>query len=276
MQAKRCASYSSSSSSSSESEDDVPLSKLKRPPRKRIEESSDEEDNIPLSKLDKEPTKSHLQSQSTHDEDMEKEEEEEGDASDLEEPLGGVVEDDVLPPSLNLVWDGGKIVKCLDPSSGARIWRCHHCKNKWSGWNHTKALGHAIGGGKDIRGCKNVPPEWRKLYMGIVKRKSLAAAEKTRHHERLSISIDEKEQDAKEHYQREKESIRARRYKGAIPTESVDVSGSPAGDLSTLTSLKPLSLKPSSIFSSGKIFYVLYVPLSCWSYETHFPLCPLL
>ena len=41
--------------------------------------------------------------------------------------------------------------------------------------------------------------------MGIVKRKSLAAAEKTRHHERLSISIDEKEQDAKEHYQQEKE-----------------------------------------------------------------------
>ena len=112
--------------------------------------------------------------------------------------------------------------------------------------------------------------------MGIVKRKSLAAVEKTRHHERLSISIDKKEQDAKEHYQWEKEAIRARRYKGAIPTESVDVSGSPAGDLSTLTSLKPLTLKPSSIFSKGKIFYVLYVPLSCWSYQTHFPLCPFL
>jgi hypothetical protein len=50
------------------------------------------------------------------------------------------------------------------------------------------------------------------------------------------------------------EAIRARRYKGAIPTESVDVSGSPAGDLSTLTSLKPLSLKPTSIFTSGKNF----------------------
>ena len=90
--------------------------------------------------------------------------------------------------------------------------------------------------------------------MGIVQRKSLGAAEKVRHHERMSISIEEKELDAKEHYQREKEAIRARRYKGAIPTESVDVSGSPAGDLSTLTSLKPLSLKPASIFTSGKIF----------------------
>ena len=84
-----------------------------------------------------------MPSQSSHDEDMDMEEEEEGDASDSEEPWGGVVEDD---PSLNLVWDGGKIVKCLDPSSGARIWKCNRCKNKWSGWNHTKALGHAIRG----------------------------------------------------------------------------------------------------------------------------------
>ena len=88
--------------------------------------------------------------------------------------------------------------------------------------------------------------------MGIVQRKSLSAAKRARHHERMSISIEEKEQDAKEHYQCEKEAIRARRYKGEIPTESVDVSGSPAGDLSTLTSLKPLSLKPASIFSGGK------------------------
>ena len=48
-------------------------------------------------------------------------------------------------------------------------------------------------GEKDIRGCKSVPPEWRKLYMGIVHRKSLGAAEKARHHERMSISIEEKD-----------------------------------------------------------------------------------
>ena len=106
--------------------------------------------------------------------------------------------------------------------------------------------------------------------MGIVKRKSLAAAKKARHHERLSISIDEKEKDTKEHFQQEKEAIRARRYNCSIPTESVDVSGSPAGDLSTLTSLKPLT------FSSGKIAYVFYVALSFLSHQTHFPLCPLL
>ncbi len=55
-------------------------------------------------------------------------------------------------------------------------------------------------GGKDIRGCKSVPPEWRKLYMSIVQKKTLAAAEKSHHKERISISLDEKEKDAKELY----------------------------------------------------------------------------
>ena len=148
-----------------------------------------------------------LQSQSSHDEDtnkdkdQEKGEEEGGEHYDTGEPWGGVVGEDILPPKLKLVWDGGKIVRCTDPSTGSRIWRCDHCKNKWSGWNHTKALGHAIGGGKDIWGCKNMPPEWRKLYMGIVEAKTLAAAEKSCHKERLFIFLDEKEQDAKEFYQ---------------------------------------------------------------------------
>ena len=95
--------------------------------------------------------------------------------------------------------------------------------------------------------------------MCIVQRKSLGAAKKARHHERMSISIEEKELNAKEHYQQEKEAIRARTYKGAIPTESVDVSGSPAGDLLTLPSLKPLSLKPASIFTSGKNLFRFFI-----------------
>ena len=69
-----CLEASSSSSSHSESEDDVPIVKLKRPPRKPILESSDEEDNIPLSELAKEA----MPSQSTHDENMDMEEEGEG------------------------------------------------------------------------------------------------------------------------------------------------------------------------------------------------------
>ncbi len=100
-----------------------------------------------------------------------------------------------------------------------------------------------------------------KLIYGHCQKKTLAAAEKSRHKERMSISLDEKEKDAKELYQWEKDSIRARRYKGAIPTESVDVSDSPVGDLSSLTSLKPVSLKPSSIFASGKYFIIVFLYL---------------
>jgi hypothetical protein len=68
-------SSSSSSSSHSESEEDVPIANLKRPPRRQIiEESSDEEDNVPLSELGKGATQSTLSSQSSDDEDMNKEE----------------------------------------------------------------------------------------------------------------------------------------------------------------------------------------------------------
>jgi hypothetical protein len=107
-----CHEASSSSSSHSESEEDVPIANLKRTPRRQIEESSDEEDNIPLSELGKEARQSTLSSQSSHDEDMDKEEEEGGDASDPEEPWGGVVEDDVLPPVSS--WFGMG-VKLLNP-----------------------------------------------------------------------------------------------------------------------------------------------------------------
>ena len=35
----------------------------------------------------------------------------------------------------------------------------------------TPRLSGMLLGGKDIRGCKNMPPEWRKLYMGIVQKR---------------------------------------------------------------------------------------------------------
>ena len=84
---------------------------------------------------------------------------------------------------------------------------------------------------------------------------TLAAAQNSHLHERMSISIDEKKQDAKELYHPEKEAMQAKRYKGAIPTESVLVAD-PAGDLSTLIFQKPLGLKPASIFASGKVAFV--------------------
>ena len=95
---------------------------------------------------------------------------------------------------------------------------------------------------------------------GIVEKKTLAAAEKSRHKERLSVSLDEKEQDAKELYQQEKEAIRTKRYKGEIPTDSVDVSNSPAGDLSTLSSLKPVSLSlPLSLVVVSFLLFIFQI-----------------
>ena len=73
------------------------------------------------------------------------------------------------------------------------------------------------------------------------------------------FDLDEKEKHGKELYLQEKEGFMAKRYKGAIPTESVDVSDFPAGDLSTLSSLKPLSLKHAFIFASGKYFIIVFL-----------------
>ena len=128
--------------------------------------------------------------------------------------------------------------------------------------NYTKALGHAIGGGKDIRGCKSVPTAWKNLYMGIVNRKTLAAAKKLQHHEKFSISLEEKEQDAQELYQQHKETIRTKRYKGSIPTESVDITNSPGGDLSTLTSHKPMASGKFLFLSSAFVLFSPFTKLS--------------
>ncbi len=96
-------------------------------------------------------------------------------------------------------------------------------------------------------------PAWIKLYMDIVK-KAMTAAEKSHHHQRMLVALDEKELDAQELYRQEKEAIRARRYKGTVPTESVNVSYSPAGNHLHLRSLcyssLPLSLQMVSLLLS--------------------------
>jgi hypothetical protein len=63
-----------------------------------------------------------------------------------------------------------------------------------------------LGGGGN-RGCKKVPLAWRKLYIDIVYCKSKAAALKLNYHKKISISLDEKEHNALEYMQREKDTI---------------------------------------------------------------------
>ena len=47
--------------------------------------------------------------------------------------------------------------------------RCTHgeCGGTWKGHNHTKALGHVIGGCSDIKQCKYVSKEWKAKYSDI-------------------------------------------------------------------------------------------------------------
>ena len=108
------------------------------------------------------------------------------------------------------------------------------------------------------------PLAWGKLCLDMVYIKSKYALLKVNHLEKMSISLDDKEQDVSEYLKREKGANRARRYKGSISTDSVEYTTSLSGDLSTLTSQKTFSqnigLKPDSIFQykRGEYFCVLF------------------
>jgi len=85
-------------------------------------------------------------------------------------------------------------------------------------------------GRRAIRGCKKVPLAWKNLYLGTVHRNSKAAGLNSECLEKMSISLDEKEQDASEYVQREMDAKRARRYMGSVATDSVTYTTSPGGD----------------------------------------------
>ena len=68
---------------------------------------------------------------------------------------------------LRCVWDGGKFVNETD-THGKKIMKClHGCGGVWKSWNHTKALGHVLGGCSDIKQCRFVTKSWREKYQGI-------------------------------------------------------------------------------------------------------------
>lgn len=68
---------------------------------------------------------------------------------------------------LGSVWDGGKLVNVTD-SQGKKVMKClHGCGGVWKGWNHTKALGHVLGGYSDIKQCRFVSKSWKEKYQAI-------------------------------------------------------------------------------------------------------------
>ena len=56
---------------------------------------------------------------------------------------------ELIPVNLKTIWETKKLEKILSPER-KRMWKCHHCNKSWSEWNHTKAVRHVTGDGKDI------------------------------------------------------------------------------------------------------------------------------
>ena len=78
---------------------------------------------------------------------------------------------DGIPLNMNTVWEAGKLEKTFHPQTGKKVWKCHFCNGMWSEWNHTKAVGHAAGRGRDITSCKMIPTRWRKVFSSFVNTK---------------------------------------------------------------------------------------------------------
>ena len=94
---------------------------------------------------------------------------------------GGVIEVqdeessiDGIPLNLKTVWETGKLEKTFNPETGKKAWKCNFCNGLWSEWNHTKAVGHVVGGGRDITTCKKIPQRWRKVFSSFVNTKMTA------------------------------------------------------------------------------------------------------
>ncbi len=103
---------------------------------------------------------------------------------------------DGLPTHLKTVWETGKLEKSLHPQTGKKVWKCHFCNGMWSEWNHTKAVGHVTGGGRDITSCKMIPPRWRKVFSAFFNSKLQARAKRAEDIHNFNLSIAEKESEA--------------------------------------------------------------------------------
>lgn len=96
--------------------------------------------------------------------------------------------------NLRCVWDGGKFVNQTDPH-GKKIMKClHGCGGVWKSWNHTKALGHVLGGCSDIKQCRFVTKSWREKYQGIKNLTAQIRQEKADAVAQMNMDCDELEE----------------------------------------------------------------------------------
>jgi hypothetical protein len=69
-----------------------------------------------------------------------------------------------------LIWETPKFEKSQGQRADGSIfeqWTCLRCNWSWKKWNHTKALGHTLGGCSDIKQCKSITPHWLAIYQAI-------------------------------------------------------------------------------------------------------------
>lgn len=126
---------------------------------------------------------------------------------------------DGLPTYLKTVWDTGKVEKTIHPQTGKKVWKCHFCNGMWSEWNHTKAVGHVTGGGRDIASCKMIPPQWRKVFSAFFNSKLQARAKRAEDLHNFNLSLAEKESNAMLLYNASKDaSLSARNPKKHSPS----------------------------------------------------------
>lgn len=154
---------------------------------------------------------------------------------------------DGIPKNLRNVWETGKVEKCLHPQTGKKVWKCHFCNGMWSEWNHTKAVGHVTGGGRDITSCKMIPPKWRKVFSAFFNSKLHARAKRAEDVHHFNLSLAEKESDAMLLYNSSKEaSLSARNPTKKHSPSSMELSLTPNSSVvSTLS-------KPSGEIGSKK------------------------
>ena len=89
---------------------------------------------------------------------------------------------------LKTVWDGGKMKK--EHKEGKKVMKCYHCGGQWNSWNHTKAIGHVLGGCKDIKSCPKVSDSWRKLYRTITTTNYETKKSKLEHTAKIHMGAD--------------------------------------------------------------------------------------
>ena len=89
---------------------------------------------------------------------------------------------------LKTVWEGGKMKK--EHKEGKKVMKCYHCGGQWNSWNHTKAIGHVLGGCKDIKSCPKVSESWRKLYRTVATTNYETKKSKLEHTAKIHMGAD--------------------------------------------------------------------------------------